>query len=38
MVFAEGQGALMEAYFTLADHESPTAWQLALTLAQDSLS
>lgn len=34
-VFAEGQGALMGAFFTLADHDSGTDALLALTLAQD---
>lgn len=37
-VFAEGQGALMGAFFTLADHDSQTDALLALTLAQDPLS
>lgn len=38
MVFAEGQGALMGAFFTLADHDNQTDALLALTLAQDPLS
>lgn len=37
-VFAEGHGALMGAFFTLADHDSQTDALLALTLAQDPLS
>lgn len=37
-VFAEGQGALMGAFFTLADHDNQTDALLALTLAQDPLS
>ena len=36
-VFAEGQGALMGAFFTLADHDNQTDALLALTLAQDPL-
>lgn len=37
-VFAEGQGTLMGAFITLADHDSQTEALLALTLAQDPLS
>ncbi|AWV26914.1 hypothetical protein CD187_12040 [Citrobacter youngae] len=37
-VFAEGQGALMGAFFSLADHDSQTDALLALTIAQDPLS
>lgn len=33
-VFSEGQGALMGAFFTLADHDNGTDALLALTLAQ----
>ncbi|ENF6424546.1 hypothetical protein ABRF12_004285 [Salmonella enterica] len=38
MVFAEGKGALMGAFFTLAYHDNQTDALLALTLAQDPLS
>lgn len=36
--FAEGQGALMDAFSTLVDHDNQTDALLALTLAQDPLS
>jgi hypothetical protein len=37
-VFAEGQGTLMGAFITLANHDSQTDALLVLTLAQDPLS
>ena len=36
--FAEGQGALMDAFSTLVDRDNQTDALLALTLAQDPLS
>jgi hypothetical protein len=36
-VFAEGQGALMGAFFTLADHDNGTDALLALTLSQEPI-
>lgn len=37
MVFAEGQGPLLGAFFTLTDHDNGTDALLALTLAQEPL-
>lgn len=38
MFFAEGQGALMGAFFPLADHDNQADALLALTLTQDPIS